>query len=57
VKASYRCMIEYPLPFIPGMDFSGIVTELGDGVTDLAVGDQVFGATPIRLLCILVTLT
>jgi NADPH:quinone reductase-like Zn-dependent oxidoreductase len=50
-------MIEYPLPFIPRMDFSGIVTELGDGVTDFAVGDQVFGATPIRLLCILVTLT
>ncbi|MDL5159751.1 NADP-dependent oxidoreductase [Actinomycetospora termitidis] len=31
------------LPLIPGTDVSGVVTALGEGVTDLAVGDEVFG--------------
>lgn len=30
-------------PAIPGRDFSGVVSALGAGVTDLAVGDEVFG--------------
>jgi NADPH:quinone reductase-like Zn-dependent oxidoreductase len=30
-------------PLIPGRDFSGIVSAVGDGVGDLAVGDTVFG--------------
>jgi len=30
-------------PYILGRDFSGVVAETGDGVTDLAVGDPVFG--------------
>jgi NADPH:quinone reductase-like Zn-dependent oxidoreductase len=30
-------------PYIPGRDFSGIVVALGAGVTDLKVGDPVFG--------------
>ena len=30
-------------PYILGRDFSGIVSALGAGVTDLAVGDAVFG--------------
>jgi NADPH:quinone reductase-like Zn-dependent oxidoreductase len=30
-------------PYIPGRDFSGVVSALGAGVTDLAVGDAVFG--------------
>lgn len=30
-------------PHILGRDFSGIVSEVGTGVTDLAVGDAVFG--------------
>jgi NADPH:quinone reductase-like Zn-dependent oxidoreductase len=33
------------LPHILGRDFSGIVAALGSGVTDLAVGDAVFGVT------------
>jgi NADPH:quinone reductase-like Zn-dependent oxidoreductase len=39
-----RRAIPVPLPHIPGMEVSGIVDELGDGVTDVAIGDEVFGA-------------
>ena len=31
------------LPYIPGRDFSGVVSALGDGVKDFALGDAVFG--------------
>jgi NADPH:quinone reductase-like Zn-dependent oxidoreductase len=31
------------LPYIPGRDFSGVVSALGPGVSDIAVGDAVFG--------------
>jgi NADPH:quinone reductase-like Zn-dependent oxidoreductase len=34
-----------PLPHILGRDFSGVVSAVGDEVTDLAVGDAVFGVT------------
>lgn len=30
-----------PLPFTPGMEGSGVVEALGDGVTDLAIGQKV----------------
>src|ERR1700754_3492796 len=30
-------------PFVLGRDFSGVISALGDGVADLAVGDAVFG--------------
>jgi NADPH:quinone reductase-like Zn-dependent oxidoreductase len=36
------------LPHILGRDFSGVVSALGAGVTDLAVGDAVFGVTEQR---------
>ncbi|HTZ80701.1 MAG TPA: alcohol dehydrogenase catalytic domain-containing protein, partial [Stellaceae bacterium] len=32
-------------PHILGRDFSGVVSAVGPGVTDLAVGDAVFGVT------------
>ncbi len=32
-----------PFPYILGRDFSGVVSTVGAGVTDLAVGDAVFG--------------
>lgn len=32
-----------PLPVIPGYDFSGTVDAVGVGVTDVSVGDEVFG--------------
>ena len=30
-------------PLIPGRDFSGVISAVGEGVDDLAVGDAVFG--------------
>jgi NADPH:quinone reductase-like Zn-dependent oxidoreductase len=32
-------------PYIPGRDFSGVVSALGAGVTDFEVGDEVFGVS------------
>jgi NADPH2:quinone reductase len=34
-----------PLPFIPGLELAGEVAELGEGVTNLAVGDAVVGGS------------
>ncbi len=34
-------------PYILGRDFSGVVAALGDGVTDFAVGDEVFGVLDV----------
>jgi NADPH:quinone reductase-like Zn-dependent oxidoreductase len=34
-------------PYVPGRDFSGTVAALGAGVTDLAVGDAVFGVCDV----------
>lgn len=31
------------LPMVPGSDFAGIVDATGEGVTDISVGDKVFG--------------
>ncbi|MDM7892673.1 NADP-dependent oxidoreductase [Curtobacterium caseinilyticum] len=36
------------LPHVPGYDVSGTVDALGDGVTDLAVGDPVVGFLPME---------
>ncbi len=33
-----------PLPFIPGSEYAGVVEALGEGVTNFAVGDRVFGS-------------
>ena len=32
-------------PIVPGFEFSGTITEIGNAVTGLKVGDQVFGMT------------
>lgn len=39
-----------PLPHIPGVDAAGVVDEVGVGVTDVAVGDEVFGFVDIARL-------
>lgn len=44
VAAGYvKDMMEHRFPLVLGKDFAGTVTELGEGVRDFAVGDQVFG--------------
>ena len=35
------------LPYIPGRDFSGVVSALGEGVKDFSVGDAVFGVCDV----------
>jgi NADPH:quinone reductase-like Zn-dependent oxidoreductase len=36
-----------PFPLVPGRDFSGTVSALGNGVDDLKIGDAVFGVLDI----------
>ena len=36
--------MEHRFPLTPGADASGTVEALGDGVTDWAIGDEVFGS-------------
>ena len=42
-----RGLFDLPMPFTPGMDFAGVVREVGSEVTGFALGDRVFGATLI----------
>jgi NADPH:quinone reductase-like Zn-dependent oxidoreductase len=34
-------------PHIPGRDFSGVISAIGDGVTDFKIGDPVFGVVAV----------
>jgi len=36
-----------PLPYTPGVDGAGVVVAVGAAVTDLAVGDRVYGGWPL----------
>jgi NADPH2:quinone reductase len=36
-----------PVPFIPGSEFAGVVTEVGDDVSGFAVGNRVMGTTMV----------
>ena len=36
-----------PLPFVPGVEGAGVVEAIGDGVTNVAIGDRVAYAGPI----------
>ncbi|WP_331745968.1 NADP-dependent oxidoreductase [Streptomyces sp. NBC_00872] len=38
------------LPHIPGVDAAGVIDEIGAGVTEYAVGDEVFGAVDVARL-------
>ncbi len=44
-KGSYAPITD--LPYIPGRDFSGVVSALGEGVKDFAIGDAVFGVCDV----------
>jgi NADPH:quinone reductase len=37
--------IKVPTPFVPGSEFAGVVSEVADGVSGVAVGDRVSGTT------------
>jgi NADPH:quinone reductase-like Zn-dependent oxidoreductase len=39
----FQQMIPLQFPFTLGMDFSGIVKEIGEGVSDFKQGDEVYG--------------
>ena len=41
----YASAVEFP--YVPGRDFSGVVSALGQGVSDFAVGDPVFGVCDV----------
>lgn len=40
-----KYQLKPPLPFSPGSEFSGVVKEVGDGVTNVTPGDRVFAIT------------
>jgi NADPH2:quinone reductase len=42
VAGTYQ--VRPPLPFTPGLEFAGVVSEVGAGVKDWSVGDRVMGA-------------
>ncbi|MEY9926203.1 NADPH:quinone reductase-like Zn-dependent oxidoreductase [Catenulispora sp. GP43] len=46
----FRTVIQAQFPYIPGVDFAGTVTEIGEGVSAYAVGDEVFGTAVPRVL-------
>src|SRR6185503_19578847 len=41
------CLYPLPRPFIPGMEAAGVVEAIGEGVTEVAVGDRVAYAMQI----------
>ena len=43
-----KSVLPQPLPLTLGSDLSGTVVALGEGVTDLAVGNEIFGVTNKR---------
>ncbi|SHN35034.1 NADP-dependent oxidoreductase [Actinacidiphila paucisporea] len=42
---SMNAVFPVQLPHVPGVEASGVVESVGEGVTGLAVGDEVFGPT------------
>jgi NADPH2:quinone reductase len=39
--------VSVPPPFVPGSEYAGIVTEVAPDVTEVAVGDRVYGAAMV----------
>jgi NADPH:quinone reductase len=50
IQGYLKDQMEHRFPLIPGMDASGTVEVVGDGVTDWAIGDEVFGSVGKRHL-------
>ncbi|GAA4262444.1 NADP-dependent oxidoreductase [Dactylosporangium darangshiense] len=46
----FRDAIDLPFPHVPGNDFVGTVSDVGEGVTRYAVGDEIFGFATPRVL-------
>ena len=46
----FREVVEAQFPYIPGVDFAGTVTEIGEGVSAYDIGDEVFGTAVPRVL-------
>jgi NADPH2:quinone reductase len=44
VRGSVKDQMEHRFPLVPGMDASGMVDAVGEGVDGSAVGEEVFGA-------------
>jgi NADPH:quinone reductase-like Zn-dependent oxidoreductase len=45
-----KSVLPQPLPLTPGSDLSGDIVAVGPGVSDLHVGDQVYGVTNPRFI-------
>lgn len=43
ITGAYKDMLPVTFPYVPGNDFAGTVMEVGKGVTQYQVGDEVFG--------------
>jgi NADPH:quinone reductase len=45
LTAAGKYQVTPPLPFIPGSECAGVVEQVGEGVTNVAVGDRVMGSS------------
>lgn len=49
-SGDFREVVPLKFPHVPGNDFAGTVSEVGDGVTAYQVGDEIFGQAVPRVL-------
>jgi len=47
-KGSQRAVVRYKLPWVLGLDFSGVVLDVGSAVTAFKAGDDVFGCADYK---------